>query len=103
MSGYDDDDDVQISRRLKDALIYDIVMEDLSHEADDLLARRLRKWELTSHLARQLRLGHDWRGTAGLEATMAFMLREIDDLLRTWPPHADVERCRSITHAATAA
>lgn len=80
MSGYDDDDDVQISRRLKDALISDIVMEDLSHEADDLLARRLRKWELTSHLARQL-----------------------DDLLRTWPPNADVERCRSITHAATAA
>lgn len=97
-----DDDYLQISRRLKDALISDIVLDDLSPEADELLARRLRSWELSGHLARHLGLGYDWRGTAGLEATMVFMLSELDDLLRTWPPIADIERCRSIAHAATA-
>lgn len=98
-----EDEPIRLSNRLRDALISDRVMTDFSIDADELLTRRFAPWDWTKHLARQLRLDvdADWRGTAGIVATLEFLLIELDDVIRTWPPGANLERCRAIAHAAT--
>lgn len=90
---------LRISGRLRDALVADLVLEDLS--SDYWVTTRLHEeWEWTEHLGRQL--GLNMAGPGGLHETLLLMIPEIDDRLRgSWPPQQDIAWCRALAHEAT--
>lgn len=95
-------EDVRIGGLLKNALIADLVMDDLGPRGDEILARPMNEptaW--TDHLARQLRMDIDYDGLAGLHETLLFVLIELENMLKRWPPRADSGWCKTVAHAAT--
>ncbi|HVM07024.1 MAG TPA: hypothetical protein VM345_01055 [Acidimicrobiales bacterium] len=92
--------DGPISPRLKNALVADLVMADPSRDSDRLLLDPMRdEDDWVEHFARQLHIDAPWG--SGIPDTLVFVLREVDELLRTWPPRHDAETCRAIAHEAT--
>lgn len=92
----------QISPRLKQALVADLVMEDLSRDADHWLVDLPRdESEWTEHLARQLGIARSSSG-GGIHDTLLTIVWELDELLDApWPPVHDSTVCRQIAHEAT--
>ena len=91
----------RISPRLRNALVADLVVEDLSDEGDELLLRPLHDpMEWTEHFGRQLGM-HTTYGTGGVHDTLLLILREVEDLIRAWPIRHDVGLCRALAHEAT--
>jgi hypothetical protein len=94
--------DSKISRRLKDALIADLVMDLDRDDATYWLDEQLKEeHEWTYHLGRQLEI-HDVGDVAGTHDTLMVLVRELDELIRDWPPRYDDGRtCRELAHEAT--
>lgn len=94
-------DQPQISRRLKNALIADLVMEDLTREGDHWLADTADdEHDWTNHLARQLGI-RDIYGASGLHETLMLILWQLDEALNDWPPLHDAGTCRDLANIAT--
>ncbi len=95
-------DGPRISGRLKNALVADLVMEDLGPEGDHWLVEPLGdEFEWTEHLARQLGMERTW-GPGGIHDTLMVVLDQVDHLLReAWPPRHDLGVCKEIAHEAT--
>ncbi len=92
---------LRISGRLKNALVADLVMNDLGEEADHWLVGPLRdEHEWTEHFSRQLGMDINY-GQAGLHETLLLIILEIDELIRSWPPRHDIRVCRALAHEAT--
>ena len=90
----------QITRLLKNALVADFVFGD----AQDLDERWLTEpnndehgW--TGHLGRQIGIPYTYRGDA--HYTLLLIVRELDDLLRRWPPPTDNATYQLLANAAT--
>jgi hypothetical protein len=96
--------EARISPRLRDALVADLVMEDLDPDGDGaywLTVALKHEEEWTEHLARQLGFSRT-DGPSDLHQTLLLIVRELDDMLRHWPPpHEDSSTCRKLAHDAT--
>lgn len=95
----------RLSPRLRHALIADIVMTDAvdDYDPDDLYAPSTL-WEATLELARQLRVRVVAREAAAgdVEATLRFLLPQLDDLVRNWPPQLNEGRtCQDLARETT--
>ena len=89
------------SPRLKNALVADLVFENLDQSGDHYLTDPLNdEYDWTEHFGRQLGLVRTW-GDGGIHDTLIFILQQVDDLLRTWPPPQSPEDCRPLIEAAT--
>lgn len=78
----------------------DLVVDDLNEEADEYLRDPLndpREW--TEHLARQLNMRET--SDRGVRDTLQFLVIELDELIRTWPPQHDQATCLRFSHEAT--
>lgn len=92
---------LRISRRLKDALVADLVMEDLGEQGDRWLVLPLRdEHEWTEHFARQLGMQATYE-SGGIHDTLLVIIGQVDEVIRTWPPRQDIRVCRELTHEAT--
>lgn len=90
-----------ISPRLKQALVADLVMDDLTQASDHWLVEPLREEDdWTEHLARQLGI-RDTSGSADMHSTLLLIVRELDELIRTWPPPRDGAAWKDLAHDAT--
>lgn len=92
----------RISPRLQHALVADLVVGDLSPEADALLIRPLRdEWDWTSHLGRQLGMAPIRDDRCGIHETLLFIVRELAVEVNNWPVRHDEGTCRVLARAAT--
>ncbi len=91
----------RISRRLKDALIADLVLGDLDETGDHWMDEPLPdEWVWTRHLGRQLGIETAYN-PGGIHETLLLILPEVDRLIRTWPPVHDIKTCQALAHEAT--
>ena len=91
----------RVSGRLKNALISDLVLDDLGPEGDALLRTQFAdNFEATEHLARQLAMDDHRAAASDVHTTLLFILEQTDDLLRSWPPPTTPETCRPLADAA---
>lgn len=89
-------DSHRFSPRLRDALISDLVMDDLTVYGDRWFEIKMhRQHDLTGHLGRQL-------GIAVVDdevhETLIWLMPEIDKLLASWPPPADLRVYTELAH-----
>jgi hypothetical protein len=90
----------RISPRLRDALIADLAMEDLSVEGDRWTKLKLREpSDWTEHLGRQLGMTRSWG--SDIHATLLVVVDGLDDLLKDWPPTSEHADCVRVAHEAT--
>ena len=95
------DGEYRISRRLKDALVADLVFDDLDEEGGRWLRQPIGdEYEWTMDLGRQLGMTHT-HGPGGIHDTLMLMIPEIDNMLRAWPPPQMPEALQPLTHEAT--
>jgi hypothetical protein len=81
-----EDQPASISRRLKNALVADLAMTQLDAEGDRWLAEPLQSpSEWTKHFARQLGFP-DGVLSECVHEVLLFVLQELDQLIRLWPP-----------------
>jgi len=100
MTPQTDDGRYRASPRLKNALVADLVFGDLDQSGDHWLTDALGgEHEWTEHFGRQLGLRHTYAG--GIHDTLLFLLQQIDDLLKVWPPPQKPEDYRPLVEAAT--
>ena len=91
-------EDPQVSPRMRDALIADLAMEDLTVDGDHWTRARLREpRDWTEHLARQLSLKSHYYG---VHDTLLMIVEQLDALLREWPPPTDPNVCLNIARQA---
>src|SRR5665213_2343896 len=91
----------RVSGRLKNALISDLVLDDLGPEGDALLRTQFAdNFEATEHLARQLAMDDHRAAASDVHTTLLFILEQTDDLLRSWPPPTTPDTCRPLADAA---
>lgn len=91
----------RISLRLKNALVADLVVEDVGEEGDHWLVQPLRdEHEWTEHLARQLGM-QTTDGPGGIHDTLLMIIGQVDELVRSWPPRHDIKVCAHLAHEAT--
>lgn len=89
----------QISPRMRDALVADRAMEDLSAEGNGWMRDRPRQpEEWTENLARQLGIDFYYDG---VHETLLLVVEQLDALIREWPPSSDQDVCLDIARQAT--
>lgn len=91
-------DSLRFSPRLRDALISDLVMDDLTIYGDRWFEIKIREpQDWTGHLGRQL-------GIAVVDddvhETLIWLMPLIDELLASWPPPADLGVYAELAHQA---
>src|SRR5665213_2578463 len=90
----------RVSGRLKNALISDLVLDDLGPEGDALLRTQFSdNFEATEHLARQLAMDDHRAAASDVHTTLLFILEQTDDLLCSWPDPESGELERSVLSA----
>ncbi|MDQ4092596.1 MAG: hypothetical protein M3143_04045 [Actinomycetota bacterium] len=94
-------EELRISPRLKNALVADLVIEDLGPRGDRWLTDPMRNPdEWTEHLGRQLGMTTTY-GPGGIHDTLLVVVLQLDAVVRTWPPQHDLAACRQLAHEAT--
>jgi len=93
--------DERITRRLRDALVADLVVRELDEEGEYWLTAKLEPRDWTRHLARQLGIaGTD--GPGGIHDTLLVIVREVDRLIGRLRPTDELEEvCKELAHEAT--
>ena len=92
--------DERITRRLRDALVADLVLGELDESGEYWLTAKLEPRDWTHHLARQL--GVDMEGPGGIHDTLLLIVREVDRLIGTLRPTDQLEEiCKELAHEAT--
>ena len=93
--------DERITRRLRDALVADLVLGELDEEGEYWLTAKLEPRDWTHHLARQLGIDRT-DGPGGIHDTLLVIVREIDRLIGSLRPTDEVEEiCKDLAHEAT--